>query len=150
MSWVTSLVGLVRGFYFLLKEMGSYGRPSHRRDSFCLVSHLLTRLSCLKAEAFLCEPSSEGRLAAMSSGAPWLREGTRQPRLRKEGLAMAQQPSVQVGKTNPALRSLVLNRRRGSPSSGSASPLGVPSPWSLEDTGWAQPPKPLPCCEDYV
>ena len=88
MRWVTSLVGFVRGFYFLLEEAGSYGRLSHRRDSFCLVSHLLTRLSCLKAELFLCEPSSEGRRAAMSSRAPWLREDIRQPCLRKEGLAM--------------------------------------------------------------
>ena len=89
MSWVTGLMGLgVRGFYFILKEVGNYGKLPFRSDSFCFVSYLLTKLSCLKAVWFLSIPRSEGRHMAVSSGAPWLREDTWQPRLRNEGLAM--------------------------------------------------------------
>lgn len=35
---------LMRSFYFLLEAMGSYGRLSHRSDSFCFVTYLLIKL----------------------------------------------------------------------------------------------------------
>lgn len=50
----------MRGFYFILKEMGSYGKLSCRSDSFCFVTDL-TKLSCPKAVWFLSISSSEGK-----------------------------------------------------------------------------------------
>lgn len=67
---------LMRGFYFLLEALGSYGRLSCMSDSFCFVTCLLIKLSYLRALLFLCVPSSEERHIAMSSRTPWLREDT--------------------------------------------------------------------------
>lgn len=70
MNLVTWPMGLGEEFYFFLKELGSYGRLSHRSDSLGFMSCLLISLSCLKAVLFLYVPSSEERYIAMSSGAP--------------------------------------------------------------------------------
>lgn len=61
MSWATGLMGLgMRGFCFILKEMGSYRKLSYRSDSFCFVTNL-TKLSCPKAVWSFSIFSSEGK-----------------------------------------------------------------------------------------
>lgn len=72
MTWVTSLVGLVRGFHFLLRKWGAAG-GCHAGviHPTCEPAPHKTKLS--GAKSCLFEPSSEGRCVAMSSGAPWLR-----------------------------------------------------------------------------
>lgn len=100
MSWVPWLVGLSEGV-LLPKAKGCYRRLSCRSDSFCFVSCLFRRRSCLRAVWFLCVPSSDGRCMALSSGVPWLREDTWQPCPKKEGMAMPPAVPSPTGEDKP-------------------------------------------------